>query len=126
MFYRYALVSLLERLILRIMKLLKIKFHKKQIYTTPNMDYTSSQVTNLPLNMDYTPSQVTNLPPNMDYTSSQITNLPPNKNKLLEVILVSQYKSLVFFELVMLFLAHSFFFKFNSTNTIFIYLFFSK
>jgi len=68
---RYALVSLLERLILRIMKLLKIKFHKKQIYTTPKMDYTSSQVTNLPSNMDY--------------TSSQITNLPPNKNKLLEV-----------------------------------------
>ena len=89
MFYRYALVSLLERLLLRIMKLLKIKFHKKQIYTTPKMDYTSSQVTNLPSNMDY--------------TSSQITNLPPNKNKLLEVILVSQYKSLVFFELAMLF-----------------------
>jgi len=54
---RYALTSLLERLLLRIMKLLKTKFHKRQIYTTPNIDY----------------------------TSSQITNLPPNKNKLLEV-----------------------------------------
>ena len=61
-FYRYALTSLLERLLLRIMKLLKTKFHKRQIYTTPNIDY----------------------------TSSQITNLPPNKNKLLEVSLVSQ------------------------------------
>jgi len=54
---RYTLTLLLERIISRLMKLIKAKFYKKQ----------------------------NSSPRNMDCSSLQITNISPNKSKLLEV-----------------------------------------